>query len=155
MAGSYYAWGMLRSRFFRQNQPFQVDTTAFIEDEVTRMWLRYENRDHPESKPYIFKKALTLYKRTSNDSAVEMNIRNEVRAILNTPNLPEQAWIDAADVYSNVLNDRTGADSIQKLILQKFPKGISARDKAMLILNREPDQVKKTKDFDQFMLDFP
>lgn len=152
---AYYAWGTLRSRFFRQNQPFQVDTTAFIEDEVTRMWLRNEATYFPESKPYIFKKALTLYRRTSNDSAVELNIRNEVRAILNMPNLPEQAWIDAAGVYSTVLNDRTGADSIQKIILQKFPKGISARDKAMLILNREPDQVKKAKDFDQFMLDFP
>jgi pimeloyl-ACP methyl ester carboxylesterase/thiol-disulfide isomerase/thioredoxin len=155
IAGGYYAWGMLRSRFFRQNQPFQVDTVAFIEDEVTRMWLRYENRDHPESKPYIFKKALTLYKRTSTDSTVAFNIRNEMRNILNTPDLPEQAWIDAAEVYATVLNDRTGADSIQKLILQKSPKGISARDKAMLILTREPDQLKKTKEFDQFILDFP
>lgn len=155
MAGAYYAWGTLRSRLFRQNQPFQVDTIAFIEDEVTRMWLRYENRDNPESKPFIFKKALTLYKRTSNDSTVDFNIRNEVRNILSIPNLPEQAWIDAAEVFANVLNDRTAADSIRQVILQKFPKGISARDKAMLILNREPDQLKKTKDFDQFILDFP
>ncbi|HEY8897463.1 MAG TPA: alpha/beta fold hydrolase [Niastella sp.] len=155
MAGAYYAWGTLRSRLFRQHQPFQVEPEALIEDEVTRMWLRYENRDHPESKPYIFKKALTLYKRTSNDSTVEFNIRNEVRNILSMPNLPEQAWIDAADVYTSVLNDRTGADSIQKIILEKFPKGILARDKVMLILNREPDQVKKTKDFDQFIIDFP
>lgn len=155
LAGAYYAWGMLRSRSFRQDQPFQVDTIGYIEDEVTRMWLRYENRDHPESKPYIFKKALTLYRRTSNDSDVESNIRNEVRAILSMPNLPEQAWIDAADVYANVLNDRTGADSIQKITLQKFPKGISARDKAMLMLNRETDQAKKAKDFDQFITDYP
>lgn len=155
MAGGYYAWGMLRNRSFRQNQPFQAAPEALIEDEVTRMWLRYENRDHPESKPYIFKKALTLYKKTSTDSTVDFNIRNEVRNILNMPNLPEQAWIDAAEVYATVLNDKSAADSIQKLILQKFPKGISARDKAMLILNREPDQVKKSKDFDQFMLDFP
>lgn len=155
MAGAYYAWGTLRSRLFRQNQPFQVDTVAFIEDEVTRMWLRNENRDHPESKPYIFKKALILYWKTSNDSTVQFNIRNEVSNILSMPDLPEQAWIDAAEVYSTVLNDRTAADSIQKLILQKFPKGILARDKAMLILNREPDQLKKAKDFDQFILDFP
>lgn len=155
MAGSYYAWGMLRSKFFRQNQPFQVDPEALIEDDVTRMWLRYENRDHPESKPYIFKKALTLYKRTSTDSTVELNIRNEVHNILSIPNLPEQAWIDAAEVYSTVLNDKTAVDSIQAIIMQKFPKGILARDKAMLILNREPDQLKKTKDFDQFIVDFP
>lgn len=155
MAGSYYAWGMLRSRHFRQEQPFQVDTVAYIEDDVTRMWLRYENRDHPESKPYIFKKALTLYKKTSTDSTVEFNIRNEVRNILNMPNLPEQAWIDAADVYASLLKDKTAADSIQAIIMQKFPRGIVARDKAMLMLNREPDQLKKTKEFDQFMLDFP
>lgn len=155
MSGGYYAWGMLRSKSFRQNQPFQVDSIAYIEDEVTRMWLRYENRDHPESKPSIFKKALTLYKKTSADSTVDFNIRNEVRNILNMPDLPEQAWIDAAEVYATVLNDKSAADSIQKLILQKFPKGISARDKAMLILNRERDQAKKIKDFDQFILDFP
>lgn len=155
MAGAYYAWGTLRSRFFRQNQPFQVDTAGFIEDAVTRMWLRNEATHHPESKPYIFKKALTLYRRTANDSAVESNIRNEVRNILNMPNLPEQAWIDAAEVYTTVLNDKNVADSIQKIILEKFPKGILARDKAMLILNREPDQQKKTKDFDQFIIDYP
>jgi pimeloyl-ACP methyl ester carboxylesterase/thiol-disulfide isomerase/thioredoxin len=153
--GAFYAWGTLRSRSFRNDQPFQIDTAAYIEDEVTRMWLRYENRDHPESKPFIFKKALTLYKKTSTDSAVDNNIRNEVQAILKMPNVTEQTWIDAAEVYAKLLNDKAAADSIQQLILQKYPKGIMARDKAMLILNREPDQVKKTKDFDQFIIDFP
>jgi pimeloyl-ACP methyl ester carboxylesterase/thiol-disulfide isomerase/thioredoxin len=155
MPGAYYAWGTLRSRLFRQDQPFQVDTAAFIADEVTRMWLRNENRDHPEYRPYFFKKSLILYKRTSSDTAVESNIRQELQHILSFPNLHEQAWIDAADVYANLLNDRSAADSIQKIILQKFPRGIHARDKAMLILNREPDQLKKTKDFDQFIVDFP
>ncbi|OQP44023.1 hypothetical protein A4D02_11155 [Niastella koreensis] len=155
LPGAYYAWGTLRSRSFRNNQPFQVDTAAYIEDEVTRMWLRYENRDHPESKPFIFKKALTLYKKTSTDSAVDNNIRKEVQAILGMPNTTEQTWIDAADVYATVLNDKAAADSIQQLILQKYPKGISARDKAILLLTREPDQLKKTKDFDQFIIDFP
>jgi pimeloyl-ACP methyl ester carboxylesterase/thiol-disulfide isomerase/thioredoxin/general stress protein 26 len=153
--GAYYAWGTLRSRSFRNDQPFQVDTAAFIEDIVTRMWLRYEVRDHPESKPFIFKKALTLYKKTSTDSAVENNIRQEVQAILAMPNITEQTWIDAAEVYATLLNDKAAADSIQQLILQKYPKGILARDKAMLQLNREPDQLKKAKDFDQFIIDFP
>lgn len=155
MPGAYYAWGMLRSRYFRENQPFAVDTSGYIEDIVTRMWLRYENRDHPESKSYIFKKALTLYKRTATDSSVDLNIRQELQNILSLPNLTEQAWIDATEVYSSVLNDKTAADSIQKIILQKFPKGIVARDIAMLTLNRETDQLKKTKDFDQFIADFP
>ena len=155
LPGAYYAWGTLRSRSFRHEQPFQVDTAAYIEDDVTRMWLRYENRDHPESKPFIFKKALTLYKKTSTDSAVDNNIRKELQAILGMSNIIEQTWIDATEVYATLLNDKAAADSIQQLILQKYSKGISARDKAMLILNREPDQLKKTKDFDQFIIDFP
>lgn len=154
--GGYYAWGLLRSRSFRQNQPFQVDPSAYIEDEVVRMWCRYEIRDHREkSRPFVFKNAFTLYKKTDTSSAVDGNIRNELQDILKISNLPEQAWIDAAEVYATVLNDKTAADSIQAVILQKFPKGISARDKAMLMLTHERDQVKKTKDFGQFILDFP
>jgi thiol-disulfide isomerase/thioredoxin/alpha-beta hydrolase superfamily lysophospholipase len=153
--GGYYAWGLLRSKSFRQNQPFQVDTSAYIEDEVVRMWCRYEIRDHRDSRPFVFKNAFTLYKRTDNSSAVENNIRTELQDILKTANLPEQAWLDAAEVYATVLNDKTAADSVQNTILQKFPKGIAARDKAMMRLTREPDQVKKTKDFDQFIIDFP
>lgn len=153
--GGYYAWGLLRSRSFRQNQPFQVDTSAYIEDEVVRMWCRYEVRDHRDSRAFVFKKAFTLYKKTDNSSAVDGNIRAELQDILKTANLPEQAWLDAAEVFTAVLNDKTAADSIQNIILQKFPKGIAARDKAMLLLTREPDQGKKTKDFDQFITDFP
>jgi thiol-disulfide isomerase/thioredoxin len=155
LAGAYYAWGLLRSNYFRHDQPFQVDTISYIAEEVTRMWFRNELRDHPESKPFIFKKALTLYKRSGTDSIIPINIRNEVQQILSLPNLSEQTWIDAAEVYATVLNDKTAADSIQKIILQKFPKGISARDKAILSLTREPDQAKKTKDFAPFLLDFP
>jgi|GEM_PF-165044 len=153
--GAYYAWGTLRSRSFRNDQPFQVDTTSYINDEVTRMWLRNEVKNHPETKPLVFKKALTLYKKTSTDSTVDSNIRKELQAILGMPNITEQTWIDAAEVYATVLNDKAVADSIQQLILQKYPKGISARDKAMLLLNSETDQLKKTKDFDQFITDFP
>ncbi|HEX6431289.1 MAG TPA: TlpA disulfide reductase family protein, partial [Niastella sp.] len=155
LPGAYYAWGLLRSNYFRHDQPYQVDTASYIQEEVTRMWFRYEVRDHPESRPFIFKKALTLYKRSGTDSSIVINIRKEVQGILSLPNLPEQAWIDAVDVYATLLNDKTAADSLQKIILQKFPKGIAARDIAMLTLTREPDQAKKTKDFDQFIIDFP
>jgi pimeloyl-ACP methyl ester carboxylesterase/thiol-disulfide isomerase/thioredoxin len=155
LPGAYYAWGLLRSNYFRHDQPFQVDTISYIGEEVTRMWNRYELRDHPESKPFIFKNALTLYKLSGTDSSIVINIRKEVESILVLPNLTEQVWIDAAEVYATLLNDKAAADSIQKIILQKFPKGISARDKAILSLTREPDQAKKTKDFDQYILDFP
>jgi thiol-disulfide isomerase/thioredoxin/alpha/beta superfamily hydrolase len=156
LPGAYYTWGIMRSPFFKREHVFETDTISWIEDDVVRMWLRNELRDHRESKPYIFKNAFILYKkRDTNTVVVNSNIRRELDEILNTPNITEQVWIDALYVYANVLKDKTSADSLQKIILQKFPKGIMARDGVILSLTREPDQKKKLQGFEQFIVDFP
>ncbi|WEK35908.1 MAG: alpha/beta fold hydrolase [Candidatus Pseudobacter hemicellulosilyticus] len=153
--GAFYAWGTLRNPSFAEKAPFRVDSTAYIADEVTRMWCRYEVRDHPDSRPFIFKDALGLYKKTSEDSATDDNIRKELADILRLPNLTEQAWIDALDCYSMLLQDRSAADSLETIILQKYPDGILARDKVLYSLFRETDLNKKISEFDQFITRFP
>jgi pimeloyl-ACP methyl ester carboxylesterase/thiol-disulfide isomerase/thioredoxin len=155
LPGAYYAWGMMRNRLFAREVPFAVDSSAYIENNVSRMWFRYELRDHPTSRPYIFLKALTLYKKTSDAPETDDNIRKELTDILGTPGITEQVWIDAQQVYANVLHDNTAADSIKKIILANYPKGITARDAAIIKMTRETDAVKKQKDFEQFISDFP
>lgn len=140
MPGGYYGWGMLRSPLFMAANPFRVDTSAYIEEEVTRMWFRNELKYRPASKPFVFKNALTLYKRSSKDPETDNNIRKEISSVLEMPGITEQVWMDTKDVYATVLNDRKSADSLQQIILQKYPKGIAARDAEIYRLFRQSNQ---------------
>lgn len=155
MPGAYYIWGLMRNATFARQLPFTVDSSAYIADAVTRMWFRNELRDHPESKPFIFYEALTLYKKTSDAPDTDMNIRHELTTLLNMPGITEQVLIDAQRIYANVLRDNTTADSLHKVILAKYPAGITARDAAIIRLTRETDAAKKQRDFEQFLVDFP
>jgi pimeloyl-ACP methyl ester carboxylesterase/thiol-disulfide isomerase/thioredoxin len=156
MPGAYYAWGTLRNRLFVSEVPFTLDTASYISDEVTRYWIRSELEKHPEIRPFVFKKALILYKRSGDDTTITKNIYAELKSILSTPDLPEQPWIDAVFVYERVLKNKLAADSLQKIILQKFPRGITARDSIMYKLyTYERDQYKQAAAFEKMLEDFP
>lgn len=143
MQGSFYAWGTMRNSFLHKNMPFVLDTASFKGNDVSRMWIRYEVRDHEASRPYVFKTSFTLFKQDNDIAKITSAAYTEINSILQMPNLSEQVWLDAKDVYSNVFNDKKTADSLEQVILEKFPNGIVARDKVIQYLyTKEKDPIK-------------
>lgn len=156
MQGSYYAWGIMRNALLLHTIPFMLDSASFKENEVTRMWIRNEIKNHHESRPYVFKTSFQLYKQNNDIAKIADAVRNEITDILKDTALPEKVWADARDVFADVLNDQKTADSLEKVILTRFPLGVAARDKQIKYLyTKEKDQVKQGVEFEALLKKFP
>ncbi len=153
-AGAYPAWGMLRNTTFADQTPKCASDSAMIGDDVMLYWINQELLYHPESRVKVFYPALTLVKKMGKENATA-KIEKELKAILSLDNVDENAMIQVQKGYAMLLGDYKRADSLGQVMLGKYPKGITARDKAIVQMFREPDYAKKAALWSQFGIDFP
>ncbi|WP_269236012.1 TlpA disulfide reductase family protein [Flavobacterium flavigenum] len=154
--GSYTGWGILRSRAFQNEVPNVVHDSAYIADQVGLMWINYELQYHPESRKKIFYYGLKLKQLTSGkDEGVA--IKKELRGLLADPNLDNTTQYDIQKTLFLLENpaDKVFTDSVQKVLVTKYPYGVLARDRQIQKVFSETDFKTKVKLFTDFEKNFP
>lgn len=154
--GAYTGWGILRSRAFQNEVPNVVSDSAYIADQVGLMWINYELQYHPESRKKVFYYGLKL-KQLSTGTDQSAAIKKELRGLLAEKNLDNTTQYDIQKTLYLLDNstNKVFTDSVQKVLVTKYPFGVLARDKEIQDIFKEPDFSKKVKSYDEFNKNFP
>lgn len=154
--GSYTAWGILRSPAFQDEVPNVVHDSAYIRPEVGFMWIKYELQYHPESRKNVFYYGLKL-KQLSTQEDISPTIKKELRFIINEKNLDNTAQYQIQQTLNLLPQPANKAftDSVQNVMLKRFPNGVWARDIEIKKIFSETDFDKKVKQYDAFAKNFP
>jgi thiol-disulfide isomerase/thioredoxin len=152
--GAYIGWGMLRNPVFADDVPNFVEEASYIKDSVSLMWVNYELQYHPESRKKIFYQGLKIGQivRGGDFSA---RIKKEIRFVLTSE-------LDNQDQYNVIRTlallepaaQKIFIDSVQQVMLKKYPKGVLARDIEIKKMFSEADFDKKVKQYNEFEKDF-
>ncbi|HEX8016962.1 MAG TPA: hypothetical protein VF465_17145, partial [Flavobacterium sp.] len=154
--GAYTGWGILRSRAFENEVPNVVHDSAYIADQVGLMWINYELQYHPESRKKIFYYGLKL-KKLASGKEQSVAIKKELRGLLTDANLDNatqyniQKTLDLLEYPA----DKVFSDSVQNVLVTKYPYGVLARDRQIQEITREVDFAKKVKLYTEFEKNFP
>ena len=154
--GAYTGWGILRSRAFENEVPNVVHDSAYIADQVGLMWINYELQYHPESRKKIFYYGLKL-KKLASGKEQSVAIKKELRGLLTDANLDNatqyniQKTLDLLEYPA----DKVFSDSVQNVLVTKYPYGVLARDRQIQEITREVDFAKKVKSYTEFEKNFP
>jgi len=154
--GSYTGWGLLRSRAFQDEVPNVVHDSAYIRDEVGLMWIKYELQYHPETRNRVFYYGLK-FKQLSTGEDQSKIIKKELRFILSEPNLSNvtQYQIQKTLAIMPQPANKAFTDSVQNVLLKRFPNGVWARDIEIKKIFSEADFDKKVKQYEAFEKNFP
>ncbi|SKD09295.1 Thiol-disulfide isomerase or thioredoxin [Chitinophaga ginsengisegetis] len=137
MATAYAAWAFLRTPSFIGEVPPAVDDTVKITNEVAMFWMNNELRYHPESRRLIFYNAMKILKSTGEKRA-DTIIRREINYISSLKDVTEAELMDVSKAYRNLLGDRNRADSMNNVIIARFPSGVAARDAMVFKMFKGP-----------------
>lgn len=154
-AGAYLAWAILHSAVFQKEIPVKVNETSFASDTITLKFLDNELQYHPESRKSIVFESLLFHKKIQTED-FEHRAKKEIRYVLNTV-------MDKRTQYSvqkslGLLNQTTQkifVDSVQKILVKKYPNGVLARDIALKKINSETNMDLKSKQYTAFVQKFP
>ena len=154
--GAYTGWGILRSRAFQNEVPNVVHDSAYIADQVGLMWINYELQYHPESRKKIFYYGLKL-KQLSTGKDQSVAIKKELCGLLSENNLDNTTQYDIQKTLSLLENpaDKVFTDSVQTVLVTKYPLGVLSRDRHIHEIFKEADFSKKVKLYADFSKNFP
>ncbi|MCF6404308.1 TlpA family protein disulfide reductase [Chitinophaga filiformis] len=138
LPGAFAGWAFIRARSIHQTVPDAVDTIALIDDVLALQWMIWELRDHHESARKIFYNASTFMKNHYGRRA-DSSIREQIKYITGLPDVTEEELISVSRAYNDLLHSKASADSMNNIIIQKFPAGITARDKWIYRMFRESE----------------
>lgn len=150
--GAYAGWGLLRAERFGYGIPGYFKTPK-ISDTAFYYWMNNEIMRHPqessEALAVPFAKGVYAYQGKNGIKRI-----NNVIAFLNHKG-GEENQLKVRAIYHEVLGRRKSVDSLDSIMVKRYPKGDVAALKAYNQLNLERDYNKKMALSEQFLLDFP
>lgn len=153
MPTSYAAWAFLRTPVLKEYTPSAAADTAAITPEVSLFWMNNELRYIPESRRRIFYNAMTILK-AANRARFDSVILREIAYISGLSDVTEKELMDISKAYRRLLGDSRRADSMDNLIIARYPDGITARDKDLLKINRSAPEVRAAL-WKEFVVKYP
>lgn len=127
MPTGFAAWAFLRLPEMKETVPPAIDDTVKITNQVGLFWMNNELRYHPESRRHIFYNAMTILK-NSGEKRADTIIPREINYMASLKDATEAELMEVSRAYKNLLGDRARADSMNKVIIARFPAGVAARD---------------------------
>jgi len=149
--GAYAGWGLARSANYGRTIPNYINKS--ISDSATYHWLSQEISYHQSTKnqlAYLYTEA--AYKAFKDDAKPRIE---KVLTYLQRADATEQDLLNARKIYSNITKDQTRADSLTKVIEQRFPKGSLSRLAAYRKLNTATNQDERLLAIQKFLTDYP
>ena len=148
IATNYAAWAFLRTNALKDITPPIVDDAARITDDIGLFWMNTELKYHPESRRHIFYNAMTILRRADPKRA-DTIIPREIGFISSLPDVTEKELIDISNAYRNLLAKPAQADSMNKVIISRYPDGITARDQMIyrMFIAKPDERLLRWNDF--------
>ncbi|RXK83617.1 TlpA disulfide reductase family protein [Filimonas effusa] len=153
MPMSLAAWGFLRTPVLKEQTPPARTDSAVIKPEVSLFWMNNELRDHPESRRKIFFNAMAILQK-ANPGKLDSILPREIKFISSLPDATEQELMDISKAYRRLMGKPALADSMDKVIMAKFPNGVTARDKEIYKIFRATQQ-ERAELWNSFVQRFP
>ncbi|WP_281233070.1 TlpA family protein disulfide reductase [Flavobacterium gelatinilyticum] len=154
--GAYIGWGFLRSPDLQDQVPYKVHDSAYIKKEVSLFWINNELKYHPESRTHVFYEGVKLKQLETGEDQAKL-AKREIRNVLGEKNLDNTTQYNIQKTLNLLAQPAHKAfvDSVQTVLVTKYPFGVLARDKQIQDLFREADFDKKVKAYAAFEKNFP
>lgn len=153
-SGSDLAWGTFRHKNF--NGMFSGYFNDFtISDQAAEFWIKKEIKDHPENLPRFIDTYIQLAQLIKPDDFLQLGDKLLGMFLRDYKNLNEEQYEKVKSLYRFQLKDDSTADSLEKVITTRFPKGRTMRLKAYQNANALENADDKREAMEQFLLDFP
>ncbi len=152
--GSDLAWGTFRNaKFNQQFGNYFKDFTIF--DEASEFWIKKEIKDHADKLPFFIATYIKLAEIRKPDDYIPFGNNILKRFLKDYPNLSESQYIDVKNLFAFTLKNQHVADSLQEVILNKFPKGIEKRFLEFQKLNTITNVSERLASIQKFLANFP
>lgn len=153
--GSYVGWGFLRTPDLQDQVPNIVHDSAFIKKEVSLFWINNELKYHPESRTHVFYEGSKLKQLETGEPQPKL-IKREVRFVLTEKNLDNATQYNIQKTVGLLEPEhKVFADSVQNVLLKRYPNGVWARDIEIKKIFNEADFDKKVAMYNAFEKNFP
>lgn len=153
--GSYVGWGFLRSPDLQDQVPNIVHDSAYIKKEVSLFWINNELKYHPESRTHVFYEGSKLKQLETGEPQPKL-IKREVRFVLGGKDLDNATQYNIQKTIALLTPEhKVFADSVQNVLLKKYPNGVLARDLEIRKIFNEADFNKKVALYNAFEKNFP
>ncbi|WP_207424350.1 hypothetical protein [Desertivirga brevis] len=152
--GSYIGWALLRNKVIRDGKPSFLSPESFIGNDVVVWWFNQELQYSPVSRRPMFPLVMEFLQATDTLRAQRAAPR-EVAALLSIHDLKEEELLAIVKVSREVLKKTASADSLEQVILQRFPQGQLACDKQLEAIYREPDMQRRLEMWEECKTRFP
>lgn len=153
MAKSAYAgWAFSRSPKYGKDIPNYIKFDG-ISDSATYHWLNQEITYNQESKSVlVYPYAVATNATFKNDAPPRLQ---RILAYLKRADATESDLLNARKILVTLLQDKKTADSVDKVLMQKFPHGSLARLAAFKAIPTGSDMKPMLEGFRKFLTDFP
>ncbi|MEY8593667.1 TlpA disulfide reductase family protein [Butyricimonas hominis] len=154
MPGAYLGWGLFHKPSLEDGfGNYFAEGYEEISWEIMTTWLNREMDVYSCNGRYYFSVMKDMLKKQYGENS-GVGINSLLNTLEQQPNLTEKEYIAIYDTYRFDLKNRTKADSMERVLLQKFPHGALARLRAANTLNTlSGDQFMVAQR--QFRKDFP
>ncbi|TDO24539.1 TlpA family protein disulfide reductase [Pedobacter duraquae] len=150
--GAYAGWGLARSPKYGMDIPGYIKFKG-VSDSATYHWLNQEISFNQSAKSdLVYPYALALNATFKNDAGPRLQ---RVLNYLKRPEASENDLLNARKILLRLVQDKVTADSVDKVMLQKFPKGSLARLAAFKKMPVGSDVNALLNANKQFVQDFP
>ncbi|MDJ1468993.1 TlpA disulfide reductase family protein [Cytophagaceae bacterium DM2B3-1] len=154
--GAYAGYGLFRSPNYGHNVPQYFVEETIISDTATFHWLSQEILTYPDAENKmnllgLYARAIKAFK----GEAAKADIQRGVTFVKSQPNATEKQLIEVWDILKYNLQKNASADSLEAIILKKYPKGILARQKAYDAIRNVRDFKARIAALEKFLKDYP
>ncbi|MCK7555726.1 TlpA family protein disulfide reductase [Chitinophaga sedimenti] len=145
---------MLRTKALRREMPDIVDESAIIANNVGVFWMNQELKNFPQSRRTIFLPAMRILK-AEDPAKMDTILPREIKFITSLPDVTEAELRAVSAAYRELAGNYAKADSINNIIIAKFPDGVTARDKALKAFYTAAPAQKTIVQWKAFIAKFP
>ena len=153
LPGGALAWGTFRKPSLHK-APGGYFLKKEINNEAFEMWVRKEMELFPDNMPAFFDIYLQMLKLTKGDEFTEIAPPN-LKKFIRIPGIREKDYNTVYETYKFQLKDNVTADSLRKVILEKYPQGSAKRFSRYMEAYQQPMGDPKFAAMERFLRNFP
>ena len=153
LPGGALAWGIFRKPSVGKSIPGYYQKFDIM-DEALEMWVSKEMQAYSSNITKFFDSFIAMVKLRSGSNFPKA-AKKFIPVFLSNPALREPQYMDVLNLYKFDLKDSLKADSLSKVILDKYPKGGMVRFLKYNEVFKMPLDAKKITASEKFLQDFP
>ncbi|WBL24342.1 TlpA family protein disulfide reductase [Zunongwangia sp. HGR-M22] len=152
--GSSLAWGLFRNKNFNSNfGNYFEDFSA--SDEASEFWLKKEVQDNPDQLPKFIDTYIHILKVRKPEKFEEIASSILQNFSRNFKDISEKQLVTLKNIYQFELKNTKVSDSINKVLEQRYPKGIEMRSQAFMNANQQGNDGNRYHKLEQFLKNYP